>query len=780
MNKYNKILEFDKILKLIEQYIVLDDNIERLNNIELMNDLDTINRALAEVDEAMILKQRLGRFPLYFRTRIENYLSKTSKNGILSAEELLQVSKFMDTIRSINNYYDECLKLELDLPNFKQYIDELVYNKTLNQNIKQIINQFGEINDNASPMLYDIRRRIKDFERNIQNKLREIISSNAAKLTDSIVSIRNDRYVIPVKNDYKNTVNGIVHDMSASGETVFIEPMAIYEMNNKLNSLYENANEEIYRILKIISSEIASEYNYLSKNYEIILNLDMIFSKAEYCLKINASRPNINKDGIVELYKCYHPLLNVENVVTNNVFIGKEYQAMIITGPNTGGKTVLLKTVGLLAIMVKAGILIPCDKSSNIMIFDNVFADIGDEQSIEQNLSTFSSHMKSVIDIMNNITNNSLVLLDELGSGTDPVEGSSLAIAIIDSLLSKKCLIIATSHYSELKMFAYNSKNLINASVEFNIETLMPTYKLLIGIPGQSNALKIASVLGLDKNIIDRANQFANEQSDENNNMLDKLISQSKLLDQKINELEEREKKINLQLIKANEKYEESIIDRNKLLREAEEQSRKIIDKTSKKINSLIDELESMKNKQDIKLHEISKIKGEYKTTKKEAFIEDEIIEKEITLQPKMSVFVENYGCYGIIIKEQRNNKFDVQIGNATISIDRKFLKPTKTITKPTLQPKNSPTIVPRKTVKMDLDLRGERYEAAKDKLEKYIDDAIYAGLTQINIIHGFGTGAIRELVKDTIKKYHQDIDSSRYGGAGEGGQGVTIIQLKK
>ena len=333
--------------------------------------------------------------------------------------------------------------------------------------------------------------------------------------------MRNDRYVIPVKNDYKNNVKGIIHDQSSSGETVFIEPISVFETANKLNHLYDDEKAEIYNILRGISSRIANFYDDLVFAYSELVKLDIAFAKAKYAIRTNCTKPNINNQGIVNLMGARHPLLNVAKVVANNIIIGKDYKGIIITGPNTGGKTVLLKTIGLLALMAKFSMLLPCEADSDIMIFDNVYADIGDEQSIEANLSTFSSHLKNVIDIMNNVTNNSLVVLDELGSGTDPLEGSSLAIAIFDYLINKNCLVIASSHYSELKIHAYNSSDIINASVEFDEKTLKPTYRLLIGVPGMSNALNIATNLGLCPEVVNKAKDYAFKHNDDLNMMLE-------------------------------------------------------------------------------------------------------------------------------------------------------------------------------------------------------------------------------------------------------------------
>jgi len=781
MNKYHLTLELNKIIDLIKEEVILDINKVELDNIILMNNLDEIRYALEETDEATRLILRSQRFPLYFNSPIDYYLSKIHKSGILTLEELCEIGKFLDTIKNIELYIHNLDNAEIACPYFKQNTTELLYPKELNLRIKAIITPYGEIKDDASANLKDIRRHIKDTEKNIQAKLQEIISKNSSKLSQTIVSIRNDRYVIPVKNDFKNTIKGIIHDQSSSGETVYIEPQIICTLNNHLNQLFEEEKQEIHRILKEVSGQIDGFYPSLVVNYQIIKHLDLVFSKACYAIRINASKPQINNQGYLDLINCYHPLLKVDHVVKNNVNIGKNHQGIIITGPNTGGKTVLLKTIGLLSLMVKAGMLVPCDEASNIMIFDNVYADIGDEQSIDQNLSTFSSHLKNVINIINQVTQNSLVLLDELGSGTDPAEGSSLAIAIIDYLITKKCLIIATSHYSELKIHAYNSQNIINASVEFNVETLRPTYKLLIGVPGQSNALKISQILGLNQEIIQQAENYVYKNTDKNNVVLEKLIQQSHELDRKLKIIDEKNNSLATKLKDADRLIEETYLEKNKILLQAEAEAKKMIAKSSQKIEEILKELESMKLR-EVKLHEISEVKHEIKELKSSMQVEEEYRETNEEITVGSQVYIESYRCYGTILKVNKNDKYDVQIGNATVIVDKKGLKIPKTTPPPIIvsRPRQilSSTSGIKKTVKSSLDLRGERYEDAYSKLEKYIDDAIYSNLNQVSIIHGFGTGVLREMVQNYLKT-SQFVESFRYGGNNEGGQGATIVTLK-
>lgn len=779
MNKYWNILEFDKVIDEVKGEVRLDYNKDLLDNIVLYEDIDEIRDCLEKVDEASKLILRMQKFPLYFNSDINYILDKTKKFGVVTVEELLEVGKFLDSIKNIMIYEESLNNALIPHPYFLEKVNLLVYFKELNLRIKEIASPFGEILDSASPLLKDIRKRIVDTEKNIQLKLQEIVSKNSSKLSQTVVSIRNDRYVIPVKNDFKNAIKGITHDQSSSGETVFIEPQIICELNNKLNQLREDEKKEIYEILRKVSLEIGSYYEDLVKNLKIIIELDMIFGKASYANKINASKVNVNLEGIVDLISCHHPLLKVDNIVSNNITIGKDYKGIIITGPNTGGKTVLLKTIGLLSLMVKAGLLLPCNEESTIMIFDNVFADIGDEQSISQNLSTFSSHMKNVIEIMQNVTKNSLVVLDELGSGTDPVEGASLAIAIFDELIQKECLVIATSHYSELKVHAFNREDIINASVEFDIKTLRPTYKLLLGVPGQSNALNISRILGLPENILKKAREYSSQNSDDVDISLKKLIRQTQEMDKKLKAINMKKAELNRKLIEAEERLEEINEERNKTLKIAEAEAKAIIEKTNKKIESILSELESMKLR-EVKLHELSNIKHEIKEVKKDANIEETYIVKDEEINVNDLVFVQSYGCNGTVLKALKNDKYSVQIGNATITIDKNNLKKlvNNNQNKTLVSSKKANITLPKKSVKMSLDLRGMRYEDAHIEIDKYLDDALYAGLNQVSIIHGFGTGVIRELVQKTLKN-NKNVESFRYGGNGEGGQGVTVVTFK-
>lgn len=777
VNKYYQLLELDKIVNQLKKHVRLEENKQLLEEIVLMDSLEEVSRTLDEVDEATTILFRYGRLVLYFTTKVDNLVKKVSKSGVLDEMELLDISRLLDSVRDNILMVEQLKDQDIEAPLFFKYIAELIYPKELNLEIKKIITPYGEVLDTASGEIKQIRRKLQDTEKSIQNKLQELIQKNQSKLSSALVSLRNGRYVLPVKHDYKNQVKGILHDQSASGETVFIEPSIVVELSNQLVTFKEQEKQEIFRILKQISAKIAEEKESLFADYKLLAYLDMIFGKAAYSIELDGVKPEVNTDGIVELIHAKHPLLNVEKVVRNTISIGKSYQGMIITGPNTGGKTVLLKTIGLLSLMTKMGLLIPVAKGSKMMLFDQVFADIGDEQSIDQNLSTFSSHMTNIIKIMNQVTNRSLVVLDELGSGTDPSEGSSLAIAMIEYLLDKECLVIGTSHYSELKVHAFQSDRLINASVEFNLETLAPTYRLLIGVPGQSNALNIAKRLGLQTEIIQRAEAYSFHKDDDLKTVLNKLIDQSHELEEKL-VLQEKTMKENLILQETlHQEIKETKEKRNEILQKASVEAKKVILHKSKEIQNLLEEL---KQKDNVKLHEITDAKYRLKQIAKEENI-DNNLQEEVELMEGDRVYVQTYQAYGVLLKLLRSNKAEVQMGNATIKVDKDVLKKAteqKSVTQKQ-QVAREPKQIIMKQVSMQLDLRGERYEEAKIKLEKYFDDALLAGLEVITIIHGYGSGAIRSVVQEFVKN-HPHIESTRYGGSGEGGMGSTVIKLKK
>ena len=500
-------LEFNKIINKIKEFTSLNRSKELLDEIKPINDIDLINTMLDETDEMRNFIIKFGEFPFGSSEDVFNAILMAKKGGILSIREISLVNELIKTSKNIKRTKTN-LSNQFSFNKLTKYIDTLIDLPDLNKEIERCILPDLTISDNASIDLVRIRRQIKLLEVRLKNKLQEIISSKKEMLVDSNIVVKNDRLCLQVKQEYKNSLKGIIHDKSSTGQTIYIEPQATYEINNELLNEQNNEKEEINKILKMLSSNISSYSTELEYNITNITNLDIISAKAKYGKDFN--KPELNNTGYIELVNAVHPLLDKNKAVPLNISIGKTYKTIIITGPNTGGKTVSLKTVGLLTLMTQAGLLIPV-KTAKIAIFDNVFSDIGDEQSIEQSLSTFSSHMKKIVFISENINNNSLVLLDELGGGTDPVEGSALAISLINYFMEQNVRTIITTHYPSLKEYGYENDDIMNASMEFNEETYMPTYRLLLGVSGKSNAFLISKHLGLNEEIIDNANKYLYE-----------------------------------------------------------------------------------------------------------------------------------------------------------------------------------------------------------------------------------------------------------------------------
>jgi len=779
MKTLEKILELDKIINKLKEFASTSLGIEAINEIKVSTDLAEINNSLAETDEALKLIARLGSLPLGGISDIRPCVKRAQIGAVLSIEELVNISSFAYGISQIKLYLDRLNSERIESVYISNYVNQLVPLSQLRKRIDSCIDINGNILDDASPKLKEIRSQIKVLEARIREKMNQILTTKSSFLTDNIITIRNDRFVVPVRVEYKNTFEGIVHDISQSGNTVFIEPKVVVELNNRVNTLKHEENEEIYRILKELSEVVSSVSDELLINAEIVKHLDFVFAKARYALNINGIRPKLNDQGIIKIIKGRHPLINPEIVIPNDVFLGDKYQAMIITGPNTGGKTVTLKMVGLLTLMMQTGLLVPCNEQSELAVFDNIFADIGDEQSIEQSLSTFSSHMKNIINITNNITINSLVLLDELGAGTDPKEGAALAESILDYLLKRGARIIATTHYSELKTYAYNTDKVINASVEFNVETLRPTYKLLIGIPGRSNALEISRRLGLNEKIINQASSRIETEKTDVSKLIIQLENQGLYLDKLINENEVLKKELQSQINKYQSLNEDLSTQRETLKEKAYQEAQNIVKKAHKEVELIIAELKRLRKERavEVKDHELSDLKSRLKHIVATDSDEPQSSTADI-LRPGDVVKVLTLNRTGELIEQINEDEWLVRLGNLSSRINKQYLE----LVKPKQQEKKRKEeaevrVIKKSTPHLELDLRGERFEEALIKLDKFIDEALINNISQVTIIHGHGTGALRKGVQEYLKKCPY-VKEFRYGGEGEGGVGVTVVTL--
>jgi DNA mismatch repair protein MutS2 len=609
-----------------------------------------------------------------------------------------------------------------------------------------------------------------------------IRSSNASTmLSDAIITIRNDRFVIPVKQEYRSVYGGIIHDQSSSGQTLFIEPQAIVQLNNVLQETRVKETQEIERILVELSEKVGAFTPELLHNVKVLAQIDFLVAKAKYAKAIKGSKPILNNEGRVKLFKAKHPLIPNDVVVANDIFLGDEFTTIVITGPNTGGKTVTLKTIGLCTLMAQSGLQIPALDGSETAVFSSVYADIGDEQSIEQSLSTFSSHMVNIVDILKHVDYDSLVLFDELGAGTDPQEGAALAISILDEVYKRGARVIATTHYPELKAYGYDREGVINASVEFNVETLSPTYKLLIGVPGRSNAFEISKRLGLEENVISNARSHIGEDTNKVENMIASLEDSRKKAEEEELEAKNHLKQAEILHKDLQKQIDEYHQERDAMVEKAAKEAAAIVENAQREAEAIIADLRKLRLEKhaDVKEHELIDAKKRLeeaapkvkKTTNKAARPLDK------SLKPGDEVKVVSFGQKGHLIEKVSNNEWQVQIGIMKMKVkesDLEFIKSTKV-----KETKPLTTIKGRDYhVSVELDLRGERFENAISRVEKYVDDALLAGYSSVSIIHGKGTGALRSGVQEYLKN-HRSVKRIRFGEAGEGGTGVTVVEFK-
>lgn len=776
---YHK-LEIDEIIHQLIEYACLDITKEYFKSFVPMSNVDEIRIALAKVKEALGITVRYERSPIYLTMDYQHLLDIAYKGGILSGLEIYETVRLCSTIRANKRLLETLIKERFECKYFKEYVEQLYLDLPLEKMLRNAVDDNGYILDSASSTLQKIRSRLKNLEERIKAKVQDIACSKSNYLADSVIVIRNDRYCVCIKAEYKNSFPGILHDVSSSSLTAYMEPLSVAELANEKDQLRNEEKLELEKILRMLSNQIMLHTDSLKTNYEIIVELDKIFAKALLGIAYDGYAPKINTKGILKLKNARHPLLKVNKVIPNNIEFAEKYLGIIITGPNTGGKTVLLKTVGLLSLMVKFGLLIPASEDSDVMIYDHILCDIGDDQSIKDNLSTFSSHMRKMTSIVNLVTPNSLALFDEIGSGTDPEEGSAIAIAVLKYFIQNKVSFITTTHYHELKTFAYATDELVNASMAFNEDTMQPTYHLVIGKSGSSNAISIAKNLGLKNTIIEMAKQNLNEHSNQTSDLIKKIELKHQQLEahelellKSIQETEQLKKEYECLLaqIKTNE---------NKIIEQAKIQANDIINKATSEAYNLLDDIKHLQNK-NIKLHEVIDAKAKIEQLNSHQQVMN-VKKSDLTLADiKIGnrVYLKDYQQYGNVRRIRKDKSIDVEIGNISVNVEINEIElvleaETNKVNNIVIERSESGS----KQVGLTLDLRGKRFTEALDMLEKYLDELILANIKSATIIHGFGTGTIRELVQDFCRK-SKYIDSFRYGVAGEGGLGVTVITLK-
>ncbi len=778
-------LEFNKILTQLEEYAASELGAERIRKLKPSTSFDEVVLLQKETDEAAHVLRLKGHAPLSGIFNINPHIKRTQIGGMLNPFELVQIGNTIHAGRSMKRFIEELIEDNgLEIPILAEKVDQIAVMTPLEHDIKNAIDEGGEVLDSASPELRSIRQQKRRNENRIREKLESLIRGrNAQKmLSDAIITIRNERYVIPVKQEYRSHYQGIVHDQSSSGQTLFIEPQAVVDLNNGLREMQVKENREIERILIELSSKVAEAADDLLILVEALESLDFIFAKARFGKAMKATSPDINKEGRIQLFKARHPLIPPEEVVANDISLGTDFSTIVITGPNTGGKTITLKTTGLLTLMGQAGLHIPASEGSELAVFREVFADIGDEQSIEQSLSTFSSHMVNIVDILKHVDHESLVLFDELGAGTDPQEGSALAISILDDVYSRGARVIATTHYPELKAYAYNRDGVINASVEFDVETLKPTYRLLIGVPGRSNAFEISKRLGLSEEIITHAKSFIDSESNEVENMIASLEKSRKEAEKDYEDAHFYLKNAEMLHQDLQKQMSEFYERKKEMYEKAEQKAAEVVEKARIEAEDVINSLRKMRLESgaQVKEHELIEARRRLDTAVPrldKATGQAQTSKQKQKLQPGDEVMITTFGQKGTLLEKTGNNEWQVQAGVLKMKVAEKNMEFIKSEPKP--EPKPLATVKGRDYhVGLELDIRGERYEDALREVEKYIDDALLANYTRVSIIHGKGTGALRSGVTEYLK-HHRAVKRIRLGEAGEGGSGVTIVEFK-
>ncbi|MBC1445547.1 endonuclease MutS2 [Listeria welshimeri] len=782
--KVEAILEFDKIKKQLTEFASSSLGEQAILELAPATDFQVVQKSQLETEEGAKIIRLRGSAPITGLTDVFAHLKRLEIGGDLNGLEIYQIGSNLRVSRQMKNFMTDLLEMGVELPLLGALSDELLVLKEVEEDIAISVDESGKILDTASEALSTIRRTLRRTEDRVREKLESYLRDrNASKmLSDAVITIRNDRYVIPVKQEYKGHYGGIVHDQSASGQTLFIEPQSVVDLNNERKALQAKEKQEIERILAEISASLAGWINEIHHNTFILGRYDFIFAKARFGKAMKAVTPHLSDAGIVHLIAARHPLLDAANVVANDIYLGEDFTTIVITGPNTGGKTITLKTLGLLTLMAQSGLQIPAQEDSTIAVFEHVFADIGDEQSIEQSLSTFSSHMTNIVSILEKVNHKSLILYDELGAGTDPQEGAALAIAILDASHEKGASVVATTHYPELKAYGYNRVHATNASVEFNVETLSPTYKLLIGVPGRSNAFDISRRLGLSENIITEARNLVDTESADLNDMISSLEEKRNLAETEYEEARELARGADALLKDLQKEITNYYQQKDKLMEQAREKAANIVTKAEVEAEEIIHELRTMQlnGAAGIKEHELIDAKTRLGKAKPKT------INKTIPQAPKQkphvfqvgdNVRVLSLGQKGTLLNKISDKEWNVQIGIIKMkikTIDLEYIQPEtrkkqRIIT--SVHSSDSPA-------KSELDLRGERYEDALQKVDKYLDEALLAGYPQVAIIHGKGTGALRTGVTEYLKN-HRMVKSIRFGAAAEGGNGVTIVEFK-
>ncbi len=781
-----KALEFDKILSMVSSFAVIDATKDAINTPSVSDSIKKVNRMQDETADAITLITKKGSAPIMCSSDIRPVLKRAKMGGVLSVGEIVSVGKLLESARRLKAYPEET-----EVSALWEHFDALYTNKDLEKRIEISMEDNENVADAASGELADIRRKIRVANNKVRDTLRGIISSPsyAKCLQEQIITMRDGRFVVPVKAEHRGDIRGIVHDTSSSGATVFIEPMAVVELNNEIRELSDRERDEIVRILTEFSAHIGDESELLDMTFSVVLKLDLIFARAHFSLKYDCYRPILNDTGLVRLYKARHLLIDAKKVVPVDIELGGDFDTLVVTGPNTGGKTVVLKTAGLITLMAQAGLHIPASEGSVVSVFGNIFADIGDEQSIEQSLSTFSSHMVNIVEILKNADHRSLCLFDELGAGTDPIEGASLAVSILERVRSMGAKTLATTHYSELKTYALGTDRVENASCEFDVDTLKPTYRLLIGIPGKSNAFAISKRLGLPDSIIEDAKTYIAGEKIKFEDILEELEkSRKEAIDQKerAKAYETEAKRLKDDTAQKSRNLSEKT---DKIIERARAQAKEILEEAKRSSDEIIAQIRKTKEITDTKKaqQEIEKLRSSLNKKisdnagklSKMQFKPSEEYSSPKTVKSGDDVEIMTLKQQGVVCSvPDDNGNLMVKVGIMKIKTNLKDIR-LLNVKKPQKQKGGrGDTLGKTMNLSPEIDVRGETVDSAELIIDKFLDDALLSSVGVVRIIHGKGTGQLRKGIH-TFLKSRPYVKSYRLGVFGEGDSGVTVVELK-
>ena len=787
MNRHYKTLELDKILERLAALTTIDDAREMALSLEPQFDLNKVQLLLQQTDDAVALSGRFGAPSFGGAHNCAGNLRRAQAGGCLTTGELLAVARTMHVIRTVKEWHSRCASVNTTLDN---YFSGLVANKYLEERITSAILSEDEIADKASPALSDIRRKIRTASSKAREALDKIIHSSkyVKYLQETIITQRDGRYVVPVRSECRNNVPGLVHDTSSSGQTVFIEPMGVVQANNDIKLLQSKEEEEIQRILFELSADAGEFADSIIRSYQQLAALNLIFAKADLAYSMRASKPLMNDRGVVHIRQARHPLIPKDKVVPVDIRLGKEFDTLVITGPNTGGKTVTLKTLGLFTLMAMCGLLVPCADNSELSVFRRVLVDIGDEQSIEQSLSTFSAHMTNIIQILKLANAGSLCLIDELGAGTDPVEGAALAIAILEKLREKHAKIASTTHYAELKEYALRTEGVENGSCEFDVATLQPTYRLLIGVPGKSNAFAISRRLGMDEAVVDRAKELVSSESRQFEDVVGKLEQQRQSLERQVENANRLTAKANTEKQKAENEARRARENAEREIERARQEAQRIVSQVRAQAEALMEELEKARREKEMTAEQRSKLRHEINRMEAHADpvklknTPDEEYQLPRPLKVGDEVLIYDIDKNATVLAPpNKDGMVLVQAGIIKTRVHIKNLRLLKSQIKPKADRFSSTRRVPSRVdvrPETEIDVRGETAFDAIQIVEKAIDNAMLSGVGKLTIIHGKGTGVLRREINQYLRT-NKHVKSHRLGVFGEGEDGVTIVELK-